>query len=45
MPLGSLVSGKIADATSAPIALAIDGVLLALVAGYFLTRKDVRIEP
>jgi MFS family permease len=45
MPLGSLVSGKIADATSAPIALAIDGVLLALVSGYFLTRKDVRIEP
>ncbi len=45
MPLGSLVSGKIADAASAPIALAIDGILLTLVAAYFLTRKDVKIEP
>jgi MFS family permease len=38
MPLGSLVSGKIADSVSAPVALAIDGVLLTLVAVYFLMR-------
>jgi predicted MFS family arabinose efflux permease len=45
LPLGSLVSGKIADATSAPVALAIDGVLLTLVGAYFLLRRNVRIEP
>jgi hypothetical protein len=39
MPLGSLVSGKIADASSAPVALAIDGVLLTIVAIYFLARS------
>lgn len=39
MPLGSLVSGKVADLTSAPAALAIDGVLLTLVAVYFLVRS------
>jgi predicted MFS family arabinose efflux permease len=39
MPLGSLVSGKIADVWSAPVALVIDGVLLAAVALYFLTRS------
>jgi MFS family permease len=44
MPLGSLVSGKIADAISAPTALLIDGVLLALVAAYLLIRKEVRDE-
>lgn len=38
MPLGSLVSGKIADMASAPLALAIDGALLAVVALYFLSR-------
>jgi len=38
MPLGSLVSGKIADSISAPVALAIDGVLLTVVAVYFLAR-------
>ena len=39
MPLGSLVSGKVADMTSAPVALAIDGVLLVLVGVYFLVRS------
>jgi predicted MFS family arabinose efflux permease len=39
MPLGSLVSGKIADITSAPTALVIDGILLTLVAVYFLARS------
>jgi MFS family permease len=39
MPLGSLVSGKIADMTSAPTALVIDGVLLTLVALYFIVRS------
>ena len=39
MPLGSLVSGKIADVWSAPVALTIDGVLLAAVATYFLFRS------
>ena len=39
MPLGSLVSGKVADVTSAPMALAIDGVLLVLVGLYFLVRS------
>jgi MFS family permease len=39
MPLGSLLSGKIADAVSAPVALAIDGVLLTVVAVYFLARS------
>jgi len=38
MPLGSLVTGKIADMASAPIALTIDGALLAVVALYFLSR-------
>ena len=39
MPLGSLVSGKIADVSSAPTALMIDGVLLVCLAGYFLFRS------
>jgi predicted MFS family arabinose efflux permease len=39
MPLGSLVSGKIADLSSAPVALAIDGALLAVVTVYFLSRE------
>jgi hypothetical protein len=39
MPLGSLLSGKIADAVSAPVALAIDGVLLTVVAVYFIARS------
>jgi uncharacterized membrane protein YfcA len=39
MPLGSLVSGRIAEATSATMALAVNGVLLAVVAIYFLSRS------
>jgi MFS family permease len=39
MPLGSLVSGKIADMTSAPLTLVVDGILLTCVAVYFLTRR------
>jgi MFS family permease len=39
MPLGSLMSGKIADMTSAPTALVINGILLICVAGYFLVRS------
>jgi len=38
MPLGSLVSGKLADMTSASTVIAVDGVLLALLALYFLAR-------
>jgi MFS family permease len=39
MPLGSLATGKLADFASAPLALALDGVLLAAVAVYFLVRS------
>ncbi len=39
MPLGSLVSGRLAEATSATVALAVNGVLLAVVAIYFLSRS------
>jgi MFS family permease len=39
MPLGSLVSGKIADASSAPTALVINGILLVCLAAYFLFRS------
>ena len=39
MPLGSLVSGRVADSISAPAALAIDGVLLIVVGLYFLVRS------
>ena len=43
MPLGSFVSGSIASMTSAPLVLSVNGVLLAAVAVYFLTRgKGVR---
>lgn len=38
MPLGSLVAGYVASRTSAPFILVINGVLLTLVAAYFLTR-------
>jgi MFS family permease len=38
MPLGSLVAGYIASRTSAPFILVINGVLLTMVAAYFLTR-------
>jgi predicted MFS family arabinose efflux permease len=39
MPLGSLATGKLVDLSSAPLALALDGVLLVLVAVYFLVRS------
>jgi MFS family permease len=39
MPLGSLISGKIADLASAPTALVINGGLLVAVAVYFLFRS------
>jgi MFS family permease len=38
MPVGSLIAGYIASRTSAPFILAINGVLLTLVAAYFLAR-------
>jgi predicted MFS family arabinose efflux permease len=40
MPLGSLASGYVANATSAPIALAINGVLMIAVSVYFLARYE-----
>jgi MFS family permease len=39
MPLGSLVTGKVADATTVSLALAVNGALLAIVATYFLARS------
>jgi MFS family permease len=39
MPLGSLVSGWIASQTSAPFVLTINGVLLSLVAAWFLLKS------
>ncbi|HEY6359612.1 MAG TPA: MFS transporter [Vicinamibacterales bacterium] len=39
MPLGSLVAGWIASLTSAPTALAVNGVLLSLVAAWFLLKS------
>ena len=36
MPLGSLVSGYLATSIGAPVVIAINGVLLVVVAGYFL---------
>ncbi len=39
MPLGSLVSGWIATLTSAPTVLIMNGVLLSLVAAWFLLKK------
>jgi len=39
MPLGSLVSGWLAGPLGAPMVIGINGVLLVLVAGYFLIRN------
>jgi MFS family permease len=39
MPLGSLVGGWIASQTSAPMVLTVNGVLLAVVAGWFLLKN------
>jgi len=38
MPLGSLVAGWAANQTSAPAVLTVNGILLSLVAGWFLLR-------
>ena len=40
MPLGALASGYVATLSSAPIALAINGTLLAIVALWFLRRNE-----
>ena len=40
MPLGSLVAGYAATLTSAPTVLAMNGVLLSLIAAWFLLRRD-----
>jgi MFS family permease len=39
MPLGSLVSGWLATFIGAPMVIGINGILLIIVAGYFLTRN------
>ena len=39
MPLGSLISGWLATFIGAPMVIGINGVLLIIVAGYFLTRN------
>jgi MFS family permease len=39
MPLGSLLSGYLATFVGAPVVIAVNGVLLVLVAGYFLMRS------
>jgi MFS family permease len=39
MPIGSLVAGWIANMTSAPFILSVDGALLSLVAAYFLLKS------
>ena len=40
MPLGSLVAGYVATLASAPTVLTINGVLLSLVAAWFLLKHD-----
>ena len=39
MPLGGLVSGWVATLTSAPTVLTINGVMLSLVAAWFLFKS------
>ena len=39
LPLGSLVSASVASVTSAPLVLTVNGILLTLVACYFLVRS------
>jgi MFS family permease len=39
MPLGSLIAGSIASRTSAPFVLTANGVLLSLVAAWFLLKS------
>jgi len=40
MPLGSLVAGYVATLTSAPTVLTVNGVLLSLVAAWFLLKRE-----
>jgi hypothetical protein len=43
MPLGSLVTGWLANLSSAPVVMTMNGLLLAIVAGAFLLRsKEIR---
>jgi len=42
MPLGSLAGGWVATFAGAPMVLTINGILLALVATWFLVRSPVR---
>jgi len=42
MPLGSLVSGYAASIVPAPAVLVVNGILLAVVAGFFLMKGSVR---
>jgi MFS family permease len=42
MPLGSLVSGSMATLVGAPVVIGVNGVLLVLVAAFFLFRGDIR---
>ena len=44
MPLGSLVAGWVATRTSAPAVLAVNGLLLGLVAAWFLLGKDRLVQ-
>ena len=44
MPLGSLVSGYLATSIGAPMVIAINGVLLVVVALYFLARSHGVME-
>jgi MFS family permease len=41
MPLGSLAAGYFANVWSTPTVLLVNGVLLAIVAGYFLVASDI----
>jgi predicted MFS family arabinose efflux permease len=40
MPLGSLVAGYAATLTSAPAVLTVNGLLLSLVAAWFLLKRE-----
>ncbi|MPZ18868.1 MAG: MFS transporter [Luteitalea sp.] len=40
MPLGNLLSGTVASLTSAPLILAINGLVIVVVSAYFLTRRQ-----
>jgi MFS family permease len=44
MPLGSLTAGYLANVWSVPTVLLVNGILLAIVAGYFLVASDIGRE-